>query len=209
MKSRDASAVVLALAVAGAGCSRSVVPDPRDAAREYAQAAERGDAEAVYAMLTAESKRTYGQEGTRRLVADTQAELKKQGKALASDATSVRATATVRFDDGEQALLEIQDGRFLVSSARALPAGARSPAQALEQLRRVLARRSYAGLVRVLSTETKSAVENDLRSLVSGLEEPETLDVKVTGDTAEVDVPGGHKVRLKRESGVWKVEDFD
>ena len=37
--------------------------------------------------------------------------------------------------------------------------------QALEQLRRVLARRSYAGLLRVLSRETRDAIERDLRGL--------------------------------------------
>ena len=52
-------------------------------------------------------------------------------------------------------------------------------------------------------------MENDLRSLVDGLNEPETLEVKVTGDGALVPVPGGHQVKLKRDSGVWRVDDFD
>ena len=72
-----------------------------------------------------------------------------------------------------------------------------------------LARRSYAGVVRVLSSESRSAVENDMKSLVQGLEQPETLEVKVTGDRAQVQVPGGHSVKLKREAGFWRVEDFD
>ncbi|MGH7295028.1 MAG: hypothetical protein ACRELB_08845, partial [Polyangiaceae bacterium] len=80
---------------------------------------------------------------------------------------------------------------------------------ALEQLRRVLARRSYAGLMRVLSPTTRAAVENDLRTLVDGLGEPGTLPVQTSGDTAVVKVPGGHQVKLKREAGVWRVEDFD
>jgi len=31
----------------------------------------------------------------------------------------------------------------------------------------------------------------------------------VTGDAATVSVPGGHSVKLKREGGVWRVDDFD
>src|SRR5690606_15063917 len=105
--------------------------------------------------------------------------------------------------------LELRDGRFWVTAAGALPGGSRTPEQALEQLRRVLARRSYAGLMRVLTPSTRAAIEQDLRSLVEGLERPDTLEVEVSGDAATVEVPGGHSVKLKREGGVWRVEDFD
>ena len=69
--------------------------------------------------------------------------------------------------------------------------------------------RSYAGLMRVLTASTRAAIEQDLRSLVEGLERPETLHVEVSGDSATVGVPGGHSVKLKRDGGVWRVEDFD
>ena len=117
--------------------------------------------------------------------------------------------ARLRYADGEQVELDVEEGRFAIRSASVLPAGARTPAQALSELRAALARRSYAALIRVLSSETRSAMENDLRSLVEGLEQPETLDVKVSGDSAEVEVPGGHSIRLKREAGIWRIEDFD
>jgi hypothetical protein len=198
-----------AVALCAAGCSRQALPDPRAAAARWAEAAERGDSEAMYGMLTVDARRTYGKDGTRRLVDANRKEIAEDARALASGKTEVEATATVRFADGEQAVLEVDEGEFKVGSAGALPSGARTPAQALSELRQALARRSYAGLMRVLSADTKNAIENDLRSLVTGLEQPETLDVKVTGDTAEVQVPGGHSVRLKRESGVWRIEDFD
>jgi len=191
------------------GCYRSGIPDPRVAAQEYAHAAERADADAIYGMLTRDAQRAYGTAGTRRLVADSRKELVRQGGALASPGSKVSARARVRFADGEQVELEIENGAFKLSSAGTLPAGAHSPVQALDELRQALARRSYASLLRVLSNEKKSALEGDMRSLVSGLEQPDTLDVKVNGDTAEVQVPGGHFVKLKREAGIWRVEDFD
>jgi len=192
-----------------AACSRATIPEPDAAAREYAVAAQRGDSDAIYGMLSTEAKRTYGKDGVRRLVQDTRGELASRGKALASKQTTTRTVAVVRFSDGEEAELVVQDGELKVGAAGALPTGARTPARALAELRQALARRSYPGLIRVLSAETRSAVESDMRSLVTGLEHPETLDVKVTGDTARVEVPGGHWVTLKREAGVWRVEDFD
>ncbi len=121
----------------------------------------------------------------------------------------VEATARLRFADGEEAALELREGRYWVTAAGALPGGARTPEEALDQLRRVLARRSYAGLMRVLSPATRASIENDLRGLVEGLDASDTLPVQVTGDSAVVNVPGGHLVKLRREAGVWRVDDFD
>lgn len=143
------------------------------------------------------------------MVTDQKSELVDQAKQLGDPSVRLKTEATVRYGDGEQAALTVEEGEYRLSAADALPAEARSPAQALDQLRRVLARRSYAGLIRVLSPRTRAAIEEDLRSLVEGLEEPEGLDVEITGDSAVVMVPGGHIVRLRREGGIWHVEDFD
>ena len=117
--------------------------------------------------------------------------------------------ARLRFADGEEAALDLHDGRYWVTAAGTLPGGARTPEQAIEQLRRVLARRSYAGLMRVLSATTRAAIENDMRTLVDGLTESGALPVQLSGDAALVPVPGGHQIKLKREGGIWRVEDFD
>lgn len=196
--------------VAAAGCAGPSIPEPRDAARRYAEAAQRGDADALHAMLSADGRRTLSREDVRRLVADQRAELADRGKALEAWSATVKARARVTYGDGEHATLDLEpDGVFRVSAADALPAGARTPEQALADLRKVLARRSYAGLIRVLTPASRSALEADMRSLVEGLEQPEGLDVHVTGDSATVQVPGGHEVKLKRQGGVWRVEDFD
>jgi hypothetical protein len=115
----------------------------------------------------------------------------------------------VRYDDGERAVLDLEDGVFKVGSADALPSAPRTPAEALGALRKALARRSYPALVRVLSAETQTALESDWDALVRGLEDPETLDVRVQGDRAEVQLSGGHVVKLRRELGVWRIEDLE
>ncbi len=203
---RSLLAVVLATGMPA--CHGPRVADPGAVVRAYAAAAERGDADAIYGLLSARSKRDLGREGTRRLVADAKNELRAQARFLRSSDALADAIAVVRYDDGERAELELEGGLFYVSSAAALPAVARTPAEALGALRQALARRSYAALVRLLSAETQSALEANLRGLIEGLEDPETLDVDVQGDAAEVSVPGGHSVKLKREAGAWRVEDF-
>lgn len=119
----------------------------------------------------------------------------------------MEARAQVLLADGSEVELSLEDGAFYVDAAATLPSAARTPAQALDGLRRALSRRSYPALLRVLSVEARSAVERDLRALVQGLEDPAALDVRVNGDRADIELPGGHSVSLKREHGVWRVED--
>ena len=191
------------------GCAEGRLPDPQLTAQRYAEAARSGDSERIYALLSSEAQRDLGRRGTRQLVLQARAELAKQGAALAAPASRVEASAEIRFEDGESALFVLEDGVFRLSSLGTVPSRPESPAGALGDFRRALARRSYPALLGVLSQETRDALEGDLKSLVLGLENPETLDVKVSGDNAVVNVPGGHQVKLRREAGVWHVLDFD
>lgn len=204
--SRLARALLLSASVS---CGSSAIPDPREACRAYAAAASRGDADALYGMMTQSSRQLRSREQLRNIVADERDDLAEQSQALTGPDVRVEATARLRFADGEEAALDLHGGRYWVTAAGALPGGARTPEEALEQLRRVIARRSYAGLMRVLSPSTRAAIENDMRRLVDGLNEPRSLPVQVSGDAAIVPVPGGHQVKLKREAGVWRVDDFD
>jgi hypothetical protein len=189
------------------GCGGASLPDPREAARAYAEAVNRGDAEAVHALLTRDARRGLGRDGTRRLVSAERTELGRQARALLGPDLSVEATATIPLADGSEVELAFEDETFRVASAETLPSAARTPSEALEGLRRALGRRSYPALLRVLSAESRRALESDMRSLVTGLADPSSLDVRVTGDRAEVEIPGGHAVTLKREGGIWRVDD--
>jgi hypothetical protein len=203
-------ALIVPFSLSALGCGAASIPDPRRAVAAYADAAARGDADAIYDMMSDKGRRALSREEVRRIVADEKAELQDQGKSVTAPGVVIKSRARVGFADGEDATLVVdEEGAFRIASADALPAGARTPEQALAQLRRVLARRSYAGLMRVLSPSTRSAIESDLRSLVIGLEHPEGLEVNVAGDAATVQIPGGHEVKLRREAGVWHIEDFD
>jgi len=209
MRASQRSAWVLTGVVLLLGaCAGPKVPDPKDAVRAYQAAAEKGDAQAIYGMLSKRSQITMRAADVARIVADEKSELAAQAKGLGDSGSVVRASARVRYPDGEDATLALEDGGFRVSTAFGLPS-AHTTREALEELRRALARRSYAALMRILSPSTRSAIETDLRSLVDGLSHPEGLEVQEAGDAASVQIPGGHFVKLRREGGVWRVEDFD
>ena len=190
-------------------CASQRVPDPKVTAHAYASAALRGDADAVYALLTPDGQRALGLAGTKQLVRESKKEIGRTAKAVQGAEARVEASAETRFSDGESATLVLEDGRFLVDAASLLPARPRTPSQALSGLRRALSRRSYPALMALLAGDSQGAVESDIGSLVSGLEHPETLDIQVNGDAAEVQLPTGHLIKLKREGGVWRVLDFD
>ncbi len=203
------AAIAALLGLIGAGCATQRLPDPKVTARAYAAAAERGDADAIYALLTPDGQRALGLRGTQQLVKESKSELSQTARAIKSDAARVEASAETRFRDGESATLVLEDGRFLVDAASLLPARPRTPGQALAGLRRALSRRSYPALMALMTSDSQSALETDVGSLVSGLEHPETLDIQQSGDSAEVKLPTGHRILLKREAGVWRVLDFD
>lgn len=185
------------------------MPDPEPVVDAYAQALQAADVDAIYEMMSEESRQTLSRKELERILSEQRAELGEHAKALQGSGRELSAQAQVRYNDGEIATLDLVDGEFRVTAADALPAAGRTPEQALSQLRRVLARRSYTGLLRVLTPRTRNAVEGDLRSLVEGLNAPDALTIDVVGDTATVIVPGGHRVELRREDGVWHVDDFD
>jgi hypothetical protein len=200
---------IAVLAVLAAGCGAGSIPEPRDAALAYADAAKRGDADALYAMLGTDGRKALTRDEVGKLVHDQKDELAERAKAIEAPGVRFKTEASLAYRDGEHAALALEQGEFRIIAADALPAEAKTPTEALDQLRRVLARRSYAGLIRVLVPRARAAIEEDLRTMVEGLESPDGLEVETNGDTATVEVPGGHFVRLRREGGVWHVEDFD
>ncbi|MBM4376901.1 MAG: hypothetical protein FJ095_17605 [Deltaproteobacteria bacterium] len=201
---------LLLLAGLASGCRASVaVPPPEAALASYVSALERGDAQALYALFDDESRRALSVGDAARLLDEQRAELREHGQALATRGRLGTTRAELRFQDGEVVGLAFEGGEFRVEGVSGLPSVARTPTQALGQLRAVLARRSYAGLLRVLSPAIRAALEGELRSLVEGLREPDALPIDVSGDLATVIVPGGHKVKLRREDGAWHVDDLD
>lgn len=210
--SERVSTLAVALACAAtclSGCAGGRVPDPRNAAEAYAIAAAKGDGDALYELLPEKTKREVSRADVVRTVKSEQDELKEQAKQFGGKRLRVRARAILRFEDGEEASLSLQDGHYRIDATSELASGAPTPTLALYQFRRALARRSYVALLRVLTPETRAAVEAEVRALVDGLEHPDELPIHTAGESATINLAGGHVVKLKRDAGVWYVDDFD
>jgi hypothetical protein len=187
---------------------RSAMPETDPAVRQFAQAAREGNSDAIYELLTEDAQKTYGRSGVRELVAQSRQELRERGEALLRGPRQLSQSATVRFDHGAVAEVAMEHGQLKIASAGLLPARPRTAPEALEQLRDALARRSYPALMRVLSRETAATLDEDITRLVDALEYPTMLDIKESGEDAEVQLPGGHWVKLRREDGVWRIHDL-
>jgi hypothetical protein len=200
---------VCLLAVTCAACTPKPLGDPRTTARGWADAVRAEDVEAVFALLTPASQQILGRQGVARLLRENQKELLAHAESAAAANARLDATVEVAYADDRRARVVLEDGRFHVAAAGALPAAASNPTDALRELREVLARRSFDGLLRVLTRDTAQSLESSLQGLADALEEPSTLDIQVEGRRALARLPGGHTVTLEREDGVWRIKDFD
>lgn len=189
---------------------QGAVPAPKDAAEAYAAAAEKGDSDAIWSMLSTRSKATTSKAEIDQAVKTSRAELVDQAKDLRKSDGAIVAVARLRFEDGSEAALTLEDGKFAVASAGMLPGGGTTPQEALSALRDVLERRSYPAMLRLLSPELRAAVESQLRGLVEALDDPSAIAVPPgSGDDVEIKLSNGHRVRLRREQGTWYVENFE
>jgi hypothetical protein len=140
---------------------------------------------------------------------ESQPQLQRRARALASESSQWTTRATVRYVDGETATLTLERGQFLVDAAAALPALARSPEEALSHLRRALAGRNYPALTRILTPDSARALEDKIGGLVNALEQPQALPVQIEGNRASVVTVDGHRIELEEKDGVWRVRDFE
>lgn len=189
-------------------CGGASVPDPKTTWARFAVAAEHGDADALYSMLSKEAKANIDSAAFRALVQSEREELGSRARGFANEKQEV--VAELRFEDGETASLRAEGGTFRVSNAGSLPGGSTTPEGALAEFRRALLRRNYRALLRILSPETRRAVEQDLESLGKGLEHIDTVPISIRKEFAEANIAGGHSVRLRKDaSGKWRIENFD
>ena len=192
-----------------AACQPARVADPKDAVLSYQRACSNGDAEALYAMLSERARSEISLADFKSKIAEERHELAAMAKSFSVSDSTVTANATIILPEGDEIAFALKDGRFRIASAGTMPGGAASPEEAARQLRRVLIRKSYAGLLSLLTPATRHALERDLATLIAGLDHPETLRITVVGESATILIPGGHQVRAQRSGGVWHIEDFD
>jgi len=209
MPNRAAGIVSALPALTCLACATSQIPDPKFTAQRWSEALQRGDSHAVYELLSKSAREALGPHGVEELLNRDRKELLASAAAATSANARVETLARVSYSDARVASVVLEDGSFRVAAAAALPAHAASPEDALQELREVLARRSFAGLLRVLTGDAGRSLDAHLASVVEALGDPATVQIEVDGRRATARLPGGHTVKLEREDGAWRVRDFD
>lgn len=202
------TATFLAVGATACATTRSI-PDPRAAAEAWADAADRGDAEALHGMLTKRSAATISKADVAATVASAKVELKDQAKEI-RETKEITAVALLRWDDGTEATLVLEKGQFRVKSAMLMPGGGARPEETIAGFRDALHRRSYPALLRMLSPALRAAVEAQLKGLEKAIGDPEKLPIPPdAGDEIEIKLENGHKLRLKRIDKTWYIDNFE
>jgi len=205
--------ITVLVALLPAACAKtSSVPDPRAAAEEWAAAAEKGDAEALHGMLSKRSRATLSKADVAKTVESTRAELKDQAAEIREKAqkNQIVAVALLRWDDGSEASLILENGKFHVKNAILMPGGGATPTEAVAGFREALRRRSYPALLRFLSPSLRATVEAQLKGLEGSIGDPEKLPYPTdAGDEIEIKLENGHKLKLKRVDKTWYIENFE
>lgn len=203
------AALMVTLALAGCGAA-TTVPAPEDAVRSYLAAVRAGDAEALHALLDAETRAQVSADELVAAMAANEAELSEQADAVEEAlGRGTDAQARVPLGDGERAVLIIEDGRWrLLGGVLDAPA-LRTPRDAVLALRRALRRRSMRGMSRVLAREPRAELEAEILQFLEDTEDDLDLEYEVRGSVATVRTSSGREVHLIREAGEWRVLEVE
>jgi hypothetical protein len=191
----------------------------------YAAALKARDAEAAYALLSAEAKRSLPFEAFKRMLDENPQEVQQIAVALSREAEPQEITATITASDGETMKLVYEDGGWRADASAVDLYSQATPRQALQAFIRAFEARRYDVLMRFvpeaelsgLSQEKlKTAWEGDQKmemgalvaALKSGLP---TARVEILASRATVAYgpDGAASVLLLEEHGLWKIEEFD
>lgn len=192
------------------GCASATrVGHPDHVLQRYVEALESSPAEA-YELLSRSQRHRLTPEEFQQASQEYSDEVQAQVRQLRLQlAEPIPVHAEVRLSSGEVVTLVLEGGHWRIADGASGAVALASPLQTVRALRRALQRRSYQSLLRVLSREARSQVEDELTRITEGLDNEEDLRIEVTGNRARVVYDDNHFVELVREDGLWVVVDMN
>jgi hypothetical protein len=230
--------VVLGAFSAGCNGSIGGAEGPADTLRAYAAALNEGRADDAYRLLSNEAKRALSLEAFRRMVKENPEDVKDISLALARPGSEPVVTATVSAPGGNTLELLYEDGRWTIDGTGVDRYGQASPRQALLGFLLAYDRKRYDVLMRYAPNaeregrdelmwggaegpttgalteamlkkswegEQKEEVSRKVQAIRSALP---TAKIEQTEDRAAMPYGAGGTVLLKREEGLWKIEEL-
>jgi hypothetical protein len=210
------------LAASVAACATTASQDPESTLHAYARALEDGRAEDAYRLLGDEARRSMSFEAFKKTLDSSPDDAKEIGRALSRPTTPAVITATVTAPSGEALELVWNDGRWKVEASAIDLYRDDTPRHTLQGYVRALERKRYDVILRYvpdahregldaakLKTAWEGPDKDEIEQVLAGLKQAlPTASVEETGDRAQM-AYGAGVIKLVKEHGRWKVEDFD
>jgi len=205
------SCLITLICASTLGCgAASRVAHPDATLRSYVEAVESEDYETAYRLLSEEQRARMPVEEFRRLAALNGPELEDQARQLRRHLeTPIAVTAELRSRTGETASFALEQGQWTLTEGAAGSNSLQSPRHTVRALRRALQRRSYDGVLDLLSRDAQAIVEDEVERIIEALAEDELFAIEVTGNRARVFYDDDHFIDLVREQGRWVITDLD
>jgi hypothetical protein len=212
----------LALLAVLSGCAIGRSADPESTLHAYARAIDEGRAADAYRLLSDEARRDMSFEAFKKTLDTSPEDAKEIARSLMRPTTPAVITATVTAQSGDKLELLWSDGAWKVEASAIDLYRDDTPRHAIEGYTRALERKRYdiilhyvpdahregldvAKLKAAWEGPDKDEIEQVLVNLKTALP---SASIEETGDHAQMGYGSG-VMKLVREHGRWKIEDFD
>jgi hypothetical protein len=193
------------------GCHGRAPESPRASAERFAKATQRGDAEAVHGMLTAEGRAKYSVVQVQALLKDGRAELSQMSEQILRDSGQCRlgkARLRLRDNGAELWFAEQADGyRFSGGRGTALTfgMGAESPELLLVEFGHALESLDLPRILSLLSSDKKKEIVGHLERLARELRHSALGHVETTATGYVVTLGDGTRLQLVAEPEGYRI----
>jgi hypothetical protein len=203
-------------------CAGSASQDPESTLHAYARALEDGRAADAYRLLGDDARRGMSFEAFKKTLDSSPDDAKEVGRALSRPTTPAVITATVTAPNGETLELVWNGGGWKIEASAIDLYRDDTPRHTLEGYVRALERKRYDVILRYVpdahregldAAKLKAAWEgpdkDEIDQVLAGLKQAlPNASIEETGDRAQM-AYGAGVIKLVKEHGRWKVEDFD
>jgi hypothetical protein len=217
------SAARVVLVTSGAaGCAGGGAEDPAATLHSYARALEEGRAADAYRLLSDDARRGMSFEAFKKTVESSPDDARDIGKSLARPTAPPVITATVTAPSGETLDLVWSGGRWRLEASAIDLYQQDTPRHALVGFVRALDKKRYDVVMRYvpeshregldaakLKAAWEGADKDEIEQVLAGLKQAlPSASIEETGDHAQMPYGAG-VMKMVKEHGLWKVEDFD
>jgi hypothetical protein len=209
--------------LANSGCGAGAQPPgPEQTLQRYASAVKAGNAEAAYALLSDDAKKTLSFDAFQRMLKENPEDVRALADALSRPGEVLEVTARITTPDGDTLDLVYENGAWRADISAIDLYSQSTPPAALQAFVRAFEARRYDVMMRFVpynkregldqkklqqawEGEQKQEMERLVQALKAGLS---SARFETIGNRATVVYGAGATVQMLEEGGVWKIEEL-